>query len=190
MARTRVRLTPGLAQRLAAGPIRRDVERFTDAVTREAKDRAPDAKTWETHEDEKVRPSHAHAHGQTIAENLSYELAAMEYIRKGRGPDGKAINEAGGWKTTDGVDLAREPRDPELPLHQRVECRCESIPAGPLLAEATRTLPTRVKGSRVEAGVECVFRRVGEAEFGNHRDDGAHFLGGAGEAVAARTQAH
>lgn len=186
MAPTRARLNPGLAKRLAAGPIRDKVESITDAIVREAKDRAPDAKTWITEADERVRPSHAHADGQTIAENLSYELPAMVYQRKGRGPDGKAINPEGGWQTTDGVDLASAPRDPELPLHQRVECRCESVPAGPLLAEATHALPTRIDGTRVEASVECTFHRVGEAEFGNQRDHGTHFLGGAGDAVAAR----
>ncbi|GAA4209360.1 hypothetical protein GCM10022252_75740 [Streptosporangium oxazolinicum] len=189
MARTRVRLSPGLAERLAAGPVRREVGNLTDAISREAKDRAPAAKTWVTDGGENVRPSHAHADGQTIPENLSYQLPSMEYVRKGRDASGKAVNRVGGWKVTDGVDLARTPRDPTLPVEQRINCDCQSRTIPGALAAATRSTTTVVTGTRVHGGVECVFHRVGEAEFGSSQDSGTHFMAIAAAAVVARRRA-
>lgn len=186
MARNRVRLSLGIAERLAGGIVRREVESIADDVARAAKERAPDAKTWITHEDERVRPSHYHTHGQTIPENISYQLPSMTYIRKGRGPDGKAVNPLGGWTVTDGVDVARAPRDPSLPVEQRIHCRCESLTLPGALAAATHTTPTMVTGTYVAGGVECIFRRVGEAEFGSSHDKGTHFMTLAAAAVAAR----
>lgn len=159
-------------------------------MTRETRERAPDAKAWLTAKDERVRPSHDHADGQTIPENLSYQLPSLTYIRKGRGPDGKAVNPAGGWKVASGVDLAREPRDPRLPIEQKTRCRCESAPLPGAVAAKTSTLPATVEGTRVTGGTEVVFRRIAESEFGSSDAAGLHFLARAAAAVVAARRAN
>ncbi|TMR97312.1 hypothetical protein EJK15_18750 [Nonomuraea basaltis] len=122
MARTRARINPGLAKRLAAGVIRDKVERITEAVAKEAKDRAPDAKGWQATNGADARPSHRHADGQTIPANVPYQLPKMDYVRKGRDDDRRNPQGAGAWVLLTAVDLADRPRDPSLPLHQRINC--------------------------------------------------------------------
>ncbi|MET8006167.1 hypothetical protein [Nonomuraea glycinis] len=182
MARSRTRIHPGLAKRLAAGVVRDHVEAVTEAVAEEAKDRAPDAKTWTSDGSPDVRPSHREAHGQTVPENVPYRLDGMTYIRKGR----KGGNKAGGWKLLTDVDLADRPRDPQLPLHQRISCNCRSIPMPGVIAAATRVLPVQVRGTKVTSGVEVVFPRIAESEFGSNGNPGSHFLSLAGTFVMAR----
>ena len=186
MARSRTRLDPGLAKRLAAGVVRDQVEAVADAVAREAKDRAPDAKQWVTDGGEHVRPSHAEVKGTMVPENIPYQLTAMTYVRKGRTSNGNAANAGGGWKATEGVDLADRPRDPQLPLYQSVNCHCRSVAVPGVIAAATRAVATRVQGTRVTAGVETVFPRIGEAEFGTNGATGVHFLAVAASVVMAR----
>jgi hypothetical protein len=79
MARTKARINPGLAKRLAASVIRDTVE----SVAEEAKDRAQDAKRWQTTNGADARPSHRHADGQTIPATVPYQLPKMEYVREG-----------------------------------------------------------------------------------------------------------
>lgn len=181
MARTRARLDPGLAKRLAAGVVRDQVEAVADAVAREAKDRAPDAKQWVTDGGEHVRPSHAEANGTIIP----YQLTAMKYVRKGRTSSGDAANSTGGWKPTKGVDLADRPREPQLPLYQSINCNCRSVAVPGVIAAATRAVATRVQRTRVTAGVETVFPRIAEAEFGTNGTPGVHFLSLAASVVMA-----
>ncbi|MER6830947.1 hypothetical protein ABT352_33475 [Streptosporangium sp. NPDC000563] len=182
----KARIKPGLAARLAAGPVRRKVDRVTDAAAAETRDRAPDGKTWVTHPSEHPRHWHAEMTGTTIPENVSYKVPKVAYIRKGRDDRGKAINPAGGWKTVSGYDLASRPRDPRLPDHQSRNCGCQSMPVPGALARATRTTSTVVTPVRVSAKVVCSYDRVVEAEFGSSHDPGLHFMGTAARVVAAR----
>jgi hypothetical protein len=186
MARTRARINPDLAKRLAAGVIRNKVERIAEAVAEEAKDRAPDAKRWQTTNGADARPSHRHADGQTIPANVPYQLPKMDYDRKGGDDARRRSTGAGGWVLLTTVDLADRPRDPSLPLHQRINCECQSVIVPGVIAAATRALPTRVRGSKVSAAVEVVFPRIGEAEFGANDTPGSHFLSLAGSLVMAR----
>ncbi|MGA4995965.1 hypothetical protein [Nonomuraea bangladeshensis] len=186
MARSRARIAPGLAKRLAAGVIRDKVESITDAIAEETKDRAPDAKRWVTTNGPDARPSHRHADGQTIPATIPYRLPKMEYIRKGGDNRRTGAHGPGGWVTLTAVDLADRPRDPGLPIHQRINCDCRSVIVPGVIAAATRALPTRVRGSKVAAAVEVVFPRIGEAEFGTGDVRGSHFLALAGSAVMAR----
>ncbi|WP_433513740.1 hypothetical protein ACQP2T_61025 [Nonomuraea sp. CA-143628] len=185
MARTRARIHPGLTKRLAAGVIRDKVERITEAVAEEAKDRAPDAKRWQATNGADARASHRHADGQTIPATVPYQLPKMEYVRKG-GDNRRRGAGPGRWVVVTAVDLADRPRDPSLPLHQRINCECQSIPVPGVIAAATRALPVHVRGSKVSAVVEVVFPRVGEAEFGTNDTPGSHFLSLAGSLVMAR----
>ncbi|MFI6900345.1 hypothetical protein ACIBKY_03735 [Nonomuraea sp. NPDC050394] len=88
--------------------------------------------------------------------------------------------------TLTAVDLADRPRDPSLPLHQRINCECQSVIMPGVIAAATRALPTHVRGSKVKAVVEVVFPRIAEAEFGANDTPGLHFLSLAGSLVMAR----
>ncbi|MEV0996874.1 hypothetical protein [Nonomuraea sp. NPDC050202] len=186
MARSKARISPGLAKRLAAGVIRDKVERITEAVAEEAKDRAPDAKRWQTTNGAEARPSHRHADGQTIPATIPYQLPKMEYVGRASDDRGRAAAGAGRWVTSTAVDLADRPRDPSLPIHQRINCECQSVIVPGVIAAATRALPTRVRGSKVSAAVEVVFDRIAEAEFGTNDTPGSHFLSLAGSLVMAR----
>ncbi|QSI49960.1 hypothetical protein [Thermobispora bispora] len=184
MGRTSIR--GDLAARLAAGPVARHVHRVAEAIARQARQNAPPAKTWITAHDERVRPSHNAAHGQTIPANLPYRLPKTVYVRKGRGSDGRAINPGGGWKLAPGHDLADKPRDPRLPVHQRINCRCTSreVP-GAVAAGITASEPD-VTPTRVSATVTARFPRVGESELADH---GGGWFREAARTVAARYRA-
>ncbi|WP_186403817.1 hypothetical protein [[Actinomadura] parvosata] len=186
MARTRARISPGLAKRLAAGVIRDKVERITEAVAEEAKDRAPAAKRWQATNGADARPSHRHADGQTIPATIPYRLPKMEYLRKDGDDRRRSDDGPGRWITLSAVDLADRPRDPGLPIHQRINCECQSVIVPGIIAAATRALPARVRGSRVSAAVEVVFPLIAEAEFGSNGSSGSHFLSLAGSLVMAR----
>lgn len=154
--------------------MRRKVERIVEAAAAETRNRAPDAKTWSTDPDGRARPSHAHADGQTVAENVSYKLPKAATTA-----EGKPV-------IVPGYDYASRPRDPRLPSHQADGCRCQSIPVPGALADATRTTPTVVTPTSVSAKVVCEYHRVVEAEFGSSEDPGTHFMGTAAQVVAAR----
>uniref|UniRef100_UPI003F49407A hypothetical protein n=1 Tax=Nonomuraea sp. CA-251285 TaxID=3240002 RepID=UPI003F49407A len=181
----RVVIRRGLEGVVAAQLVRPRVERILDRVADRAQRDAPPAKAWLTNEDERVRPSHRAAHEQTIPANIPYQLQKTFYVRRGRGRGGKAINPGGGWKTLDatfGYDLAMEPRDPGLPIEQRIECRCESVELPGLVGRSIAAMPVTVTGRRVTGRVEARFRRIAESEYA----DGGGFMRQALLAEAAR----
>jgi hypothetical protein len=180
---------PDLDAQIARTVGMRAVERLKRQVEHGAKARAPAAKVWMTVKDDRVRPSHVLAHGQTIPENLRYKLQAMIYVRKGRGPGGHAINPAGGWELTPLVDLARKPRDPSLPIEQKAECRCESVIIVDGVARTIHSGPTEVAGTRARAEVYTRFPRAAESEVGTEQDKAAHFMSGAVREARARLHA-
>ncbi len=183
---TRTRIRSDLAARLAAGPVRRIVEDVAEDIAQQARENAPPAKVWQTDADEHVRPSHAAAHGQTIPANIPFRLERMVYERKGRRPDGRAVNQAGGWKTVDGWDVADRPRDPRLPVHQSINCRCQMATVPGLVAAGITAGPAAVRGTRVSATVTARFERAGESEFA---EQGGGWLASAARTVAARSRA-
>lgn len=184
---THVELRGDLEQALARA-LTRPVQQITEQVAAKAAESAPDGHLWVTHADERVRPSHAATDGQLIPGNLRFRLPKSVYVRKGRGPDGRAINPAGGWKVVPGVDLARQPRDPALPLHQRIRCRCRLVPVPGAVASGVRVSPARAVGTRVAGQVVVMFPRVAESEFPDGADGGGGWLRGAARTVAARHQ--
>lgn len=140
------------------------IRRVTDMLRDEAQTRAPECRTWVTMRDEKVRPSHFKADRQTIPANLRFKLESA---------DG-------------GTDMARAPRDPDLPIAQRANCRCDDPPIPHLLKESIHTAGVEHIGTVVKGTVETSFPRAAESEFGTDRDTAARFMQGALAEVALR----
>lgn len=181
-----VRLNSSLSEQIAALVARR-VDQVADDVAQGARDNAPAAKTWVTDADEHVRPSYAEVHGQTIPANVDFRLQAMAYVRKGRGPDGKAVNPAGGWKLLPGRwDVGDEPRDDRFPYYQTVRCRCRKIVVPGAIASRVRSTPARPAGKTITATVSVSFERIGESE---HSERGGGWLAEAARQAAARSKA-
>jgi hypothetical protein len=149
-----------VARRIVAPRVRRALDMLTDS----AQAKAPDVKVWVTMRDERVRPSHFTADTQTIPANLRFRLDAA---------DG-------------GTDLAREPRDPNLPIAQRANCRCDAPHLPHVLAESIHATDVQVMGTRVDGSVETRFPRAAESEFGTTEDEAAHFMTNALHEVALR----
>jgi hypothetical protein len=179
----RLVMRPDLDSFIARTVGTRVVDRLKRDIVDGAQRRAPDGKVWVTMLDERVRPSHADAHDQLIPANLRYQLTRMAYARKGRG---KAAAPIGGWTRSAGHDLAREPRDPNLPAEQRVACRCRSIPVPEAIARTIHADVTVFQGTRVSAQVSTPFPRAAESEFGTGGDQPARFMAGAANAAAAK----
>lgn len=133
---------------------------------------APDAKVWITMRDERVRHSHADADGQTVPENLRYKVKKVN--------TGDDVNDVRA-----GFDLARQPRDPNLPIGNRINCRCESLPLPGVIAATVNKLPTVLQGTRASGGVESRFPRVGESHEGTSEDTAVPFMRRALQEVAA-----
>jgi hypothetical protein len=140
------------------------VDRLSDELLGPSKAYAPDAKVWVTVRDEKVRPTHIDTDGQTVPDNLRYKVPST----KGAG-----------------TDLARVPRDTALPLPNRINCRCESVPLPGVIAASINKLPTLLQGTRVSGGIESRFPRVGEAHEGTSEDTAVPFMTRAIQEVAA-----
>jgi hypothetical protein len=164
----RVMLRRDLDVMVAATMIRPKVERIVEDLRDEARRLAPDAKVWVTAEDERVRYSHEHVHGETIPENLRYRLPSVAYVRRV------------GYVPVEGrADLAREPRDPALPVEQRINCRCVSVGLPGVVAASIHAGSVTVSGRRVTGEVYTRFPRAEESEFGTSEDEPAVFMRGA-----------
>lgn len=177
----RVKLRKGLREKITTGVVRRAVDDVADRAEREVRKHVPDAKSWETSEDERTRPSHAAADGQNIPYNVPYRLPKQVYVRKGR--DGQ--NKAGGWKLTPGWDLADKPRDQRLPVHQTANCRCQSQRLPGAIAKAVTRTPAAVGSSRVSSKIMIKYPRIAESEYAER--GGGWLAAAARAAAAART---
>lgn len=153
------------------------VNRLTVQVAAEAAARAPAAKVWVTVADERVRPSHRDADHQMIPGNLRFKLRKQSPAAPGQRAQLMA-----------GYDLAREPRDPSLPLDQRRNCRCVAITVPKAIAMKVRASPAAAAGRRVVGRVSVVFPRIVESHTGTSGDAAAPFLAQAVDAVAARVR--
>lgn len=167
----------------ATGLVRSAVNKLAATVAREAQLRAPAARVWLTAADERVRPSHVDADGQTIPVNLRFKLRKQVYVKGG----GRGSKVPGHMELArSGFDLAREPRDEDLPPDQRKQCRCADVTLPGVIAKKIRTSAAVVEGTRARAQVWVRFNRIIESEHGTAKDRPARFMGSAVEVVAAR----
>lgn len=165
---TRFEPAPDLDAQVAARILRPGVDRLTDAVHDAARRFAPPVRVWLTVRDERVRHTHAQTDGQTIPDNLRFKIPATSGV---------------------GHDLARHPRDPGLPVANRVNCRCDDPTVPGVLAQSITKLPAVLQGTRVHGQVETRFPRAAESEFGTSEDESAAFMRNALREVAARVNA-
>lgn len=154
---TRFQPAPGLDEAVAARLALPFVERLSQELLTVSRVYVPDAKAWITVRDERVRHTHIETDGQTIPANLRY----------------KVLSTKGG----DTYDLGRQPRDTALPLPNRINCRCASVPLPGLLAATIHQVPTMLQGTRVVGGIESHFPRIAESEVGTSGDSAARFMG-------------
>lgn len=138
--------------------------RVLDMLEDEARRRAPDGKVWVTMRDEKVRPEHRDTDAQVVPANLRFQMPKA---------DGTTI-------------LARRPRDPNLPIELRINCRCDDPALPDALRSTIHSTGATLEGTRVHGSVETWFPRAAESEFGTSEDQAAHFMTGALNEVALR----
>jgi len=151
---------------VAARFARPAVSGLLDTAQRGAVAAAPDGKTWVTMHDDRVRPTHASADGQTVPANIPFELDKV---------DGSV-----------GHDRAEKPRDPGLPFLQRVECRCEIATSG-VVAASIHTSGPEVAGPRCRGEVSTIFERAAESEYADRGGGWMRSgLGAAARQVASR----
>lgn len=150
-----------VARRLGVPAIRRALDMLTD----EAKRNAPPVRVWITMRDERVRRTHVETDAQAIPANLRYKMPATDGV---------------------GFDLARAPRDPDLPIAQRANCRCDETTLDSALRESIHSTGVDHTGTIVTGTVETRFPRAAESEFGTTRDSAAHYMTNALREVALR----
>ncbi len=168
---------PGLEQKLAQ-MIAPKVYEIAREVERQAKVLAPPTKKWITVADDKVRPTHAAAHGQERPANLRFEINSMDWDRRHRGLGPLTYMQA--------------PRDESSRAVANLKyCRCQSrtIPDG--IARNIHTLPPVVSGSTVTVRVVAqgdwvVAAEVGTIYAGGLEAKGAYYMARAAAMVAAR----
>lgn len=169
-------LSPGLDVEIANKIARPFVARVLDMLQDEARRGAPSTNVWITARDERVRASHREADAQVVPSNLRFKIPKVA--------TGDDVNDIRA-----GFDLARYPRDPDLPVGNRINCRCEAPPLPELLRQSIHRGDVHVEGSRVSGTVETRFPRAAESEFGTSDDDGAYYMTNALREVAARLRA-
>lgn len=98
---TRFRPGPRLDERVAAKYAVPEARRLADQLADRVRANAPNAGIWITAHDERVRPTHVEADGQTIPDNLRYILTHPSH---------------------GGEELAQAPRDPDLSIGNRINC--------------------------------------------------------------------
>jgi len=170
---TRFEPRPGLDEAVADRIGFRAVLAVSHRLGEHARANAPDAKVWVTARDERVRPSHRDTDGQVAPDNLRYLMPKT--------------TSSGALSV--GYDQAREPRDPDLPMHQRIACRCVTVPLPGAIARAVEVGMPVVAGARVEARVQVRFPRVVESEHPSTPDRGGGWLLRAKAQTAAATRA-
>lgn len=151
------------------------VQRITDQVADAARDKAPPTKTWQSVGDPVVRPEHRKAHGQEVPDNLRFVVDSPQYDQAHYGAPPR--------------QQLRRPRDPEGTPGLTENCRCKTTKNPDGIARNIHAHPVTVAGATVTGHVTCHGHRVVEAEFGNDRDHGARFMGGALAEVARRLRA-
>lgn len=162
---TRFEPAAGLDAAVAARILRPRVDRINEDVRDAARRLAPDVRVWLTVRDERVRRTHVKTDGQMIPDNLRFKLPKTIGV---------------------GVDLAKHPRDTNLPVAQRINCRCADPTIPGVLAASIHSFPAVLQGTRVVAETETRFPRAAESENGTSQDPAAYFMRDALREVAAR----
>lgn len=161
---TRFRPGPALDARVAEHYGMPKVRELADALANRVRANAPDAGVWMTWQDERVRPTHREADGQTIPDNLRYELNKPH---------------------EEGTELARAPRDPDLSIGNRINCRCLAAKVAGIIAEHVATSDTMLVGTTARATVSVEFHRIVESEHPGPEDSGGGWLARSVAEVAA-----
>lgn len=156
---------PQLNARVSERFARPAVMRIQDALADAIRRNAPDAALWMSARDERVRPTHVEADGQTVPDNLRYVLT---------------------HPSTGGHELARAPRDPDLSVGNRINCRCISAALVGAIAERVAKGDVQVVGPRVRATVSVSYPRVVESEHPGPDDGGGGWVRQAIVETAAR----
>jgi hypothetical protein len=149
-----------VAQRWAYPAVDRALERMHDL----ARAGAPPVRVWITARDDRVRDTHVETDGQAIPDNLRFKLPSTHGF---------------------GHDLARYPRDPELPTAQSINCRCDDPTLPDLLRRSIHRTVPMLQGNRVTGEVYTHFPRAAESEFGSHGDPPARYMTRALQQTAA-----
>lgn len=168
---------PGLEE-MVAQMVAPGVERIAQQVETEAKRFAPPTKKWITVGDERVRPTHAEAHGQVVPDNLRFVVTSMEWDRQHRGVGANTY--------------FRWPKDEtSRAVANLVHCRCARQVDKEGIARLIHTSKPVITGKKVTATVVCQGDWVVQSEYGTVYPGqlvatGAHFMARAAAAVAAR----
>jgi hypothetical protein len=139
----RFRPGAGLDARVASRFAVPAVTRARDLLAERMRANAPDAALWITAQDEAVRPTHRDADGQVIPDNLRFILE----------------------RPAGGHELAAAPRDPDLSLENRANCRCLSVHVPGAVAERVGASDVVLRGAQASATVSVHFPRVVESEY-------------------------
>lgn len=143
----RFRPGPGLDARIAQQHAVPAAQRIAAQLGERMRANAPDAAAWITAQDERVRPTHRAADGQTIPDNLRFVLE----------------------KPSGGHELAQAPRDPDLSLENRIYCRCLSVHLPGVIAERVDVGSVVLRRAQARVTVSVEFPRIVESE---HPDAG------------------
>jgi len=169
----KVILHPDVDARVAELVARPALDRALARMRDSARMHAPVVRAWVTVRDERVRASHVRTDGQVIPDNLRFKVPKVN--------TGDDVNDVRA-----GFDLARFPRDPNLPIGNRIHCRCADPVIPNLLKDSIHSTGARVTGTRAFGSVYTEFPRAAESERGTDGDQAALFMRKALDAELAR----
>lgn len=156
------------ARRLVAPRVQAVADRAADA----AREFAPGTKSWVHVGDDRVRPEHREAGGQTVPDNVRFLIRTPEYDRRSYPHE---------WQQM------KAPRDRVGgTIGNTVECRCSVRHDPEGVARTISARPVTTSGTHVEAKVVCTHPRAADAEFGNDVDEGARFMARGGRTAAGK----
>lgn len=197
---SRAELDAGLDAIVAATIARRALDRSAPNLLAGIQRECPPARQWQTAHDERVRHTHAEADGQTIPGNLRFILQRPEAGPTVHGQAEHAAHAAEGHhggRTGNiarkpqqyGTEQARYPRDENLSPGNKINCRCQAVTIGGLIAATMVVTNVEVAGTVARFEVSSRFPRLAESELGDGHDPGLHFMARALAEFAARLNA-
>jgi hypothetical protein len=168
---------PGLEEALAL-MVAPHIQRIAHQVVMEAKRLAPPTKRWVTMGDDKVRPTHISAQGQTVPGNLRFTINSMDWDRKHRGLGKHTF-----------MDAPRDQTSRAVANLKNCRCTTHTDPQG--IARHINAGQPVVTGKKVTVTVTAEAPMVVEAEVGtvypgNLVAPGVFFMSRAAAIVAAR----